>query len=265
MRQHNGTIVIGTIENAGDNAHKIGQLTARFVHYADSQQLIVWLPEYGKNDYGNYHIVESSTGDTIEKGAIGDKLNGSVQLVWESQGWLPGTYRLEIEHPKGGQHVLYFQKMADDPDQQPISLIDEQTIQHEQPIIYRDAYDNIVVDEDIEIRNNLSKQLATNFETIVNSSNENAPRLEYEGNFRGGSVIYVQGPTRLRFWHEMGGGDCKAYITIPAEQDWEVATKTPLTERRNILLFIASTVQRAQAPNWRFEIRDREIAFFGSS
>ena len=89
-----------------------------------------------------------------------------------------------------------------------------------------------------------------------------SPRLEYAGNARGGEVNYIDGETRLTFWHEIGGGDCKMYISIPDEASWEKATKTPLAKRREILLFIASTARREQAPSWRFEINETSIDFF---
>ena len=45
MAQHNGFIELHLIENTGENADKIGLLTAEFVHYTDCQQLKVWLPK----------------------------------------------------------------------------------------------------------------------------------------------------------------------------------------------------------------------------
>ena len=79
---------------------------------------------------------------------------------------------------------------------------------------------------------------------------------------RGGYVTYVEGDLRIRLWHEIGGGDCKWYIDVPKEADWEKATNTPLSRRRDILLFIANGVRRDQAPSWRFEIGDAGIAYY---
>ena len=57
MESYYGQIKLGDIVNTGDNAKDIGLLTARFVHYPDCQQLIVWLPEYGGRGYGTLRLV----------------------------------------------------------------------------------------------------------------------------------------------------------------------------------------------------------------
>lgn len=69
MAQPNSFIELHLIENAGENADKIGLLTAEFVHYTDCQQLKVWLPksEYNKCDYGIYKIVNKLTQDIVEQ------------------------------------------------------------------------------------------------------------------------------------------------------------------------------------------------------
>jgi hypothetical protein len=127
--------------------------------------------------------------------------------------------------------------------------------------VYRDGFGNIIPNEDRAIREEVQEDLIRTFEKVFEKA-DNEARLEYEDYGRSGNITYIEGDIRFTLWHEMGGGDCKMFINIPTEDNWESTTKTPLSRRREILLFIASTAKREQAPSWRFEIRDGEIAFY---
>lgn len=120
------------------------------------------------------------------------------------------------------------------------------------PIIYKDGFGNIIPDEDLILREKLNKELARKF----------SRRLEYTGTLRAGTVIYIDTETRIEFPHEMGGGNSLVYIDIPSEENWEAQTKTPLERRKDILEFVATTVQAQQASNCYFEINEKEIAFY---
>lgn len=48
---------------------------------------------------------------------------------------------------------------------------------------------------------------------------------------------------------------------MPPAKYWEAQTGTPLSERDEIVRFVAEQVQREQASDWTFEIRENEIAF----
>ena len=87
-------------------------------------------------------------------------------------------------------------------------------------------------------------------------------RLAFEGNVRAGTVVYIDGERQIRFWHEMGGGDCKLYINLPAEAQWAAATGTPLSERDEIVRFVAERVQQEKASGWRYEISAAAIEFY---
>jgi hypothetical protein len=117
--------------------------------------------------------------------------------------------------------------------------------------IYRDGAGNIIPNVDVELRKQASEAIARRF----------GRRLEYEGNFRAGIIVYVDSVRRIRFQHEMAGGDYKFIIDVPSVAHWEAATGAPLSERDEILRFVAEQVQREQASTWTFEIRDTEIAF----
>ena len=52
------------------------------------------------------------------------------------------------------------------------------------------------------------------------------------------------------------------YVDIPEEKDWEAKTKTSLSDRKEILEFVAATVQAQQASNCNYEIKDNAIVFY---
>ena len=155
MTPHNGIIELGTIENVGDNANQIGLLTAQFVHYPDCQQLQVWLPksEYFKRDYGNYQIVNKTTQTIEEQGLVEDKVSGSIQMLFDTIGFSEGDYVLEIEYPKGGKHILQFQKFAEDFIlETPKSIETEATETDSMWKVYKDGFGNPIPNEDQILR-----------------------------------------------------------------------------------------------------------------
>ena len=93
------------------------------------------------------------------------------------------------------------------------------------------------------------------------ASGHSFPQLQVDGTVRAGNVIYLEGPTRIEFWYEMGGGDCKLFIDIPPTDEWEARTQTPVGRRDEILAFIAIEFKQQKSLSWRFEIADREITF----
>lgn len=120
------------------------------------------------------------------------------------------------------------------------------------PIVYRDGFGNIIPDEDLILRERLNKELERKF----------SRRVEYEGNLRAGTVIYIDIDTRIEFYNEMGGGNCMVYISVPSEKHWEEQTKTPLDRRKDILEYVAAAVQSQQASNCNFEIKEDAISFY---
>lgn len=118
--------------------------------------------------------------------------------------------------------------------------------------VYKDGFGNIIPDEDLILREKLNKELVQKF----------SRRIEYEGNLRDGSVIYIDSDTRISFSNEMGGGNCLAFINIPTEAQWEAFTKTDLARRKEILEFVAATVKAQQASNCTYEIKESEIGFY---
>lgn len=116
---------------------------------------------------------------------------------------------------------------------------------------YRDGFGRPVPDVDLELREKARAAIARRF----------TRRLEYAGNVRAGTVTYVDDRGRVDFPHEMAGGGAHAVIDVPTSADWERVTGLPLAERDEIVRFVAETVQREQAPSWRFEITADAIVF----
>lgn len=256
MTHYHGQIELGAIQSPGAPAGT-KPLAARFVHYPDCQQLTVWLPDHGRS-YGRLRIVERA-GTSTHDGPVTDWLNGSIQLLFDTVGMAPGEYMLTVEHPDGWRHQLEFRKLAvgeAPPRPAPVPAPQPAPPASPEPIgghpqVYRDGFGRVIPDEATAIRARADAAIRDAF----------TRRLEYEGNYRSGYVTYVEGTTRIRLMHEMGGGTCKFFIELPTAAMWEAQTGTPLARRDEIVQWIAEQVQREQAPNWRYEIRADEIVF----
>lgn len=254
MTTHHGQIELGVIHSPGAPAGT-QPMQARFVHYPDCQQLIVWLPDYGRA-YGRLQIVERSSGNATHDGPVTDWLNGSIQLLFDTVPIAPGDYTLTVEHPNGWRHQLEFRKLAvgvalpaaPQPEPAPPVL----DLDANQPLVYRDGFGKVIPDEAAELRARAREQLVRVF----------TRRVEYEGNFRSGYVVYIEGETRFKLVHEMGGGGCHCYIELPTAAQWEAHTGTAAGRRDEIVAWIAERVQREQAASWRYEIRADAIVFY---
>jgi hypothetical protein len=248
---HEGQIVIGVIATH-DAPEAIGIPTVRYVHYPGAQQLILWLPQSGYHGYGD--VTLSRGAHVIEKQTVRDRLNGSTQILWNTLPWPPGDYLIAITHAEGWRHQVALTKLAegiDPPAPEPPPAPPEPDVEPA-PIIYRDGAGNLIPNADLELRGAAQRDIARRF----------GQRLEYEGNYRAGTIHYIDGDHRISFYHEMCGGSMKFSIDIPAAAHWEAATGTPLSNRDEILKFVAEQVKRDQAPNWRYEITPGAIDFY---
>lgn len=246
--EHEGHIVIGDIRTL-DAPAEVGLLTLKFVHYPGAQQLILWLPQSGYHGYGDLTV--TCNGAVIEQASVRDRLNGSVQILWDTLPWPPGDYRITITHADGWRHEAALQKLEagiapPQPEPPPASPPSDT------PIVYRDGFGKLIPNLDLDIRARVQQEVARQF----------ARRIEYEGTLRGGSVIYIDGDRRLSFDNELCGGAMKCTIYIPSSGHWEAATGVPLAEREGIIAYVAQRVQREQASSWRYEITDTSIDFY---
>ena len=234
----------------------------RFVHYPDCQQMIIWLPEYYSN-YDYLLIRKKKTEEIIFEKKVSEVINGSIQIIIDSLFILPGAYELIITNISGDKHIIEFIKRDEDyilpiapGENQSASslqkLLNEIEAEEHEPIIYRDGTGKILPNEDLELRAKILNDIVGKF----------TRRVEYEGNLRAGSIIYIEGDKRVKFDTEMGGGNCLFFVFIPTSEQWEKATKLPLSERVNILEFIAISANRDQASSCYYEITEDYITYY---
>lgn len=243
-----GEIVLDEPVNAGA-PEGMGTLTARFVRYDGCQQLTLWLPQDGYHGYRALRII-GPDGAVIEESKLTDRLNGRVQLLVDTFGWRPGDYVVDITHCDGWHHTLRLSKLQEGI-APPAPAPAADPAPRGEPIVYRDGTGKPLPNLDLEMRARALDRLTARF----------SRRLEFEGNFRAGTIIYIEGDLRLKFYHEMCGGGVHFSIDIPAEADWEAATGRPLADRADIIAFLAAETQRRQARSWNYEIRADRIDF----
>lgn len=224
-------------------------MTAKFVHYPGSQQLILWLPQDGYSGYRAFRI--RGPGESrVEDTDVTRRLNGRVQILVDTHPWPPGTYHVEITHEEGWSHELRLTKLEEGinppaPEPPPVPPSDSK------PIVYRDGTGKLLPNQDLEMRAKALDRLTARF----------SRRLEFEGNFRAGTIIYIEGDIRLQFCHEMCGGGVHFSIDVPVAAKWESETGRPLAERDDIVQFVAAETQRRQARTWNYVIHDNRIDF----
>ena len=228
--------------------------TVKFVHYPGSQQLIVWLPKPAYQGYAELSVTRE--GQDIERAPVTSRVNGSVQILFATLGWPPGDYVITLTHEEGWRHIVELKKYAAGeklpPPPPPPPELYSGPPPPTGPIVYRDGFGNVIPDLDLEMRARAQEDIARIF----------LRHLEYEGSFRGGTIIYVDGARRISFWHEMAGGEAKFYIDIPPPEQWEGRTGTPLSERDDIVGFIAMRVKQEKCSAWRYEITPTAITFY---
>ncbi|MBY9065483.1 hypothetical protein K1X12_01150 [Hyphomonas sp. WL0036] len=241
-----GEIVLAPAQNEGA-PEGIGLLRAKAAVYPGSQQVTLWLPADGWSGYDAFRI--TGPGGVIEEGPLTARLNGRIQILVATFPWPPGRYRVEVTHSDGWSHILPLLKLEAGAALPPAAP--PQPERSEGPILYRDGLGNTLPDMDLELRAEATRRLAARF----------GRRLEFEGNARAGTIVYIEGDLRLRFYHEMCAGRVRFSIDVPPPDKWEAATGQPLPAREDILAFLAEETRRRQAPSLRAEIHDNRIDF----
>lgn len=255
-----GPVQLIAVDTTGSSAKNDGDGSAflplpfdniKVVHYPDCQQLIIWLPTPGR-EYDRIELVQAGNNKITGEWKVTDKLNGAIQLLWDTLDIEPGEYLIRIIRDEQHWHEIRIKKYKEGEEvpeeKKPAELVEE----HTGPIVYRDGTGKILEDEDLVLRN-----------TVINDMMDRFSRhIEYDDQGRGGYVIYVEGKLRLSFWYEFGGGKCIASIDIPSKENWEKVTGIPLSRREDIIAFTANTVQSKQAPRSQLRIADTSIEFW---
>jgi hypothetical protein len=244
-----GEIVLEAPVNIGAPEGLAG-LSTKFVRYPGCQQLVLWLPQPGRQGYGQFRIFGPDDA-VVEDAPVSSRLNGSIQILTDTFAWPPGAYRVEIDHADGWRHELHMRKLEEGvaAPQPPPPVAEEKP--SDAPRIYRDGLGNVLPNLDLEMRAQVLENIVAKF----------SRRLEFEGNARAGIIIYIEGERRIRFSHEMCIGRVKFSIDLPRPQHWEAQTNTPLSERDDIVDFVAREARRTQASSWSYEIHEDRIDF----
>ncbi|MBK9256678.1 MAG: hypothetical protein IPM42_14415 [Saprospiraceae bacterium] len=223
----------------------------KFVHYPDCQQLILWLPDHYRQ-YENIQIQDLHSREIIFNHSIEEVISGSIQILIDTLFIHPGEFELTVKKKDGLQHIVQFKKYPEGQFPEVERIIEPEIDPDKAPIVYRDGFGNILPNEDLILRE----------KTITNTINKITRHLEYVSQGRDGEVIYIEGEKRIKFLMEMGAYDCVFYINIPSATEWEASTKFPLSEREDIITFVAEQTQRDQASSCVYKISDREISYY---
>lgn len=255
VKQWFGKIEAGGVENfhlakQGEGSLPLQDHFVKTVHYSDCQQLIIWLPEPG-DSYGELYLRDGDTGKLVTQWPVASKLSGSIQLIWDTLDIAPGKYRIEIDRKGQVVHCFQFIKYKEGEEPPPPPAPNFEADPDAPPIVYRDGFGNLIENEDLALRERVIQETLDKF----------TRRLQYRDMGRGGTVIYLEGNTRIEFYYELGGGDCVAYIDIPSPDKWEQATQTPLSRREDIILFTAERARADQASSCSIRITDTSISF----
>lgn len=245
-----GPLQIGQPRNTGPGAEALGStLLARHARYPGCQQLQLWLPRPGHEADGQLRIVHGS-GQVLAEGRLRAHLNGSVQMLFDTLGWPPGRIEVQIDCDDGIGHRLELNKLTGElPTAPPVPPL---PVSDSPPIAYRDGFGRVIENEDLRLRERARAQLVRQF----------SRRLVYSGNFRAGTIHYLEPGLQIDFIHEMCGGELHFSIDVPAADDWERATGAPLARRDEIVAFVAERVRVEQADSWRYRITPRTIDFY---
>ncbi len=87
-------------------------------------------------------------------------------------------------------------------------------------------------------------------------------QLHYFNQGRGGTVLYKDDTSEIRFDFEFGGGNCVAIIFIPSPAAWVKATNRMAEERDEIIEFVAKQAIHDQVSGGYYKILDDYIEIF---
>jgi hypothetical protein len=86
--------------------------------------------------------------------------------------------------------------------------------------------------------------------------------LHYLSEGKGGSVIYKDDLSELKFYYEFGGGDCVVIIFIPNDENWKAETNRNIEDKNAIIEFIARQAIHDQVRGGTYKIEDDYINLY---
>lgn len=260
------------------SAHGKDAILVSFCRYPESQQLVVRVLRNGWEDerFCSLHF----NGDTVGHRAEITDLHDHMSFAWDTLSWPCGRYTLTVRSfqkecalvrfvkealPPGFEDTCYFSGFTG-PANMDKYLRDKTAwlSQHNKDHPFdRDGghTDPPLSDEEIKLRTQAFDSINRSFDEIIWQGKQE-PSVKYTEEGRAGTIEYRDENGSLECYYEFGGMAANLIVTVPSEKHWKDHTKIPLSERRKVLLFIASDIRRSRAPSWRFEITESEILFF---
>ena len=227
------------------------------IHYPDCQQLVFHMPEYAW-DAHELCLFDKVKQEEIFRMPVRNKLNGSTMIVLDTLTYKPGFYRITASWQNGWTHELHFIKMIPG---FPFEKINQQ-LPADLTVVQNDEENNQAESKEIEIQNKIRHRQET-----LNKIQQKQEMLEtslykrvaYFQDGRGGTIKYSDRDITISFGWEFAGGNGLVIIFITETAYWEASTKTPLSERDEILEFVALSVIRDKAPGCIYEIYENFI------
>jgi hypothetical protein len=87
-------------------------------------------------------------------------------------------------------------------------------------------------------------------------------KLEYLNEGPGGYVVYKDDLGDIKLFFEYGGANCVVIIYVPSINEWESKTNRSLSQRQEVLAFVAEQSIKDQAPNCYYILSDICIEIF---
>ena len=226
----------------------------QIIHYPDCQQLVFHMPEYAW-DAHELCLFDKVKQEEIFRMPVRNKLNGSTMIVLDTLTYKPGFYRITASWQNGWTHELHFIKMIPG---FPFEKINQQ-LPADLTVVQNDEENNQAESKEIEIQNKIRHRQETLNKIQQKLETSLYKRVAYFQDGRGGTIKYFDRYITISFGWEFAGGNGLVIIFITEIAYWEASTKTPLSERDEILEFVALSVIRDKAPGCIYEIYENFI------
>ncbi|MEN9630895.1 MAG: hypothetical protein RJA10_4123 [Pseudomonadota bacterium] len=243
----------GPIDILDATASADGPLTARFVRYPDCQQLQLWLPVPDLQGHRRLQV-QRDDGLLVEDTTVGQRLGGSVQMLFDTLPWPPGRYRLQIGDEGHAQalSVTFVKRQAGEADATPPSPAAPPAPPG--PIRYRDGFGRWLPDEDLDLR-------GAAWGTLLQRLSR---QLHGQLHDRSGPVVYEEAwpqPRRITFAQPAAPRAGRWELPVPTPERWPAETGFAADEREEVLQFVADRLLSRLPPGWGAAVRHGIIDF----